>query len=108
MDLEVWDAMLATEIRSLELILLPSLSQEVRTVSGVSASGTSSNTQMRLNTVPEYSEVEERSTTDNSRPVKLIVGAGTGRKATGGQVISGTNFPLHLKKLTCYSDSLHC
>ena len=100
MDLEVWDAILATEIRSLELILLPSLYQEVRTVSGVSTSGTSSTTQMRLNTVPEYSEVEERSTADNSRPVKVIVGAGTGRKAIGEQVVSGTNISLCLKELT--------
>ena len=46
----------------------------------VSTSDTSSTTQVRVNTVPEYSGVEERSTGDTSRPEKVIVEAGTVRK----------------------------
>ena len=42
--------------------------------------GTSSTTEVRVNTVPEYSVVVERFTADTSRPVKVIVGMGTVRQ----------------------------
>ena len=45
----------------------------------VSTSGTSSTTQVRVNTVPEYSVVVERFTADTSQPMKVIVGMGTMR-----------------------------
>ena len=71
-------ASLSTEIRLVLVIVLPFLVQEVRTVTLVSTCGTSSTTQVRVNTVPEYS-VAEGSTGDTSRPVKVIVGVGTVR-----------------------------
>ena len=58
-------------------MLLSSVSflvQEVKTVTSVSTSDTSSTIQVRVNTVPEYGVPVEGSTGD---PVKLIVGSGT-------------------------------
>ena len=113
--------MLSTEIRSEPLSGTPSLLQEVETLTEVSTSGTSSTSQVTVNTVPAYS-VEESSTGDTSWPENVILGGGTVFVCVCVCVCvymcmcvcvnmhrgSSVLFCSIGSQLTCNSESLHC
>ena len=106
-------AMLSTEIRSEPLSGAPSLLHEVEIATEVSTSGSSSTSQVRVNTVPAYS-VEERSTGDTSWPEKVILGGGTVCVCVCVCVCvnmhrgSSVLFCSIDGQLTCNINSLHC
>ena len=77
-------ATLSTVIRLVLVIFIPSLLHVVRTETVVSTADISSTIQVRVNTVPEYSVVDEklvgiRFTGDTNCPENVIFGRGTMR-----------------------------